>query len=244
MSARATRKGAHTGSPDRTVHRWVNALGAVQRALAEAGTVVCEPARVSITAPAGGTRVYAGRAVDLSGTGRDLAEAGRVMGGSELRWFDDDVAFGTGTALTRTFSRLGTHTLKLVGSNCSSVDAEATIALEVIDHTAAPGTAAIRSPANDANFIVDTEVGGTWFAHVTLTGEATYVDGTVVPDSRLRWRSNLEGVLGTGGQRVVRLRSDVCGARVHTVTLEVLDGAGTRVLMQRSIQVRIESPPC
>lgn len=235
---------AHTGSPDRSVHRWVNALGAVRRALSEAGTTVCEAPRVSIGAPASGTRVYAGRAVDFSGAGVDLAEGGRAMGGSELRWFDDGVAFGTGTALNRTFSRLGAHTIKLVGSNCSAVDGEATIALEVIDHTAAPGTAAIRSPENDASFLVDTEVGGTWFASVTLTGEATYVDGTPVPDARLRWRSNVEGVLGTGGQRVSRLRSELCSPTVHTVTLEVLNGDGTSVLTNRSIQVRIQNPPC
>ena len=242
--ARILLETAHTGSPDRSVHRWVNALGAVRRALSEAGTTVCEPARVSIGAPASGTRVYAGRAVDFSGSGVDLSEGGRALSGSELRWFDDDVSFGTGTAPSRTFTRLGAHTIKLVGSNCSAVDGEARIALEVIDHTAAPGTAAIRSPANNASFLVDVQVAGTWYANVTLTGEATYVDGTVVPDARLRWRSNVEGVLGTGGQRISRLRSELCSPTVHTVTLEVLSGDGSSVLTTRSIQVRIENPPC
>lgn len=234
---------AHTGSPDASVPRWVNAHAAVRRALG--GTVICEPPNVTIASPSDGYTLQAGESVTFTGSAIGLSEG--ALPGSALSWLDNGAALGSGFSVTESFASPGDHVVTLTARGCSAITGQASIRVHVV---AAPAANASRilSPGDGAGFLVDASDGSGFYKDVALSGDATNSDGSAVPPERLHWSYTLNGVrteIGNGNTPTARLANNGCTTLDYVITLEVLDSSGAVIpALTRSITVHIFNAPC
>ena len=139
---------AHTGSPDASVHRWVNAHAAVTRALG--GTRLCEPPNVTIGSPFDGYTANAGATITFTGSAYGLSEGG--LPDSGLSWSDNGAALGGGSSVTASYPTPGDHTIQLIAQGCSAITGQATITIHIIAPPAA-NQSRLLSPSDGASFL-------------------------------------------------------------------------------------------
>jgi hypothetical protein len=176
-------------------------------AAASVGVVIDAAPSVVLTAPLDGLTASPGDPVTMVATASD-AEDGDL--GAAVAWASDlDGPLGVGRSLVVTTLRSGTHTLTATVADAAG--RTATTQVTVIVN--APPALAITAPADGSV----TAPGGI----VTLTGTAADAeDGDL--GAAITWRSNLDGLLGTGATLdVATLRSGT-----HTVTASVTDHGG------------------
>src|SRR6185295_1569281 len=139
---------------------------------------------VRITAPASGARVGEDVAVALRATATD-AEDGDLA--SRIEWSSSlDGALGTGATPVVTTLRAGVHTIIAQVRDAGGLSGRATITLTV---THRPLVRITTPTDGTVVFVASLPLG--------LTGEATDAeDGDL--HSRLAWRSDLDGPLGSG----------------------------------------------
>jgi hypothetical protein len=154
-----------------------------------------------------------GYSVERSSDGRSFAQIGQV-GANTAAW--TDIGLNSGTAYyyrVRAFNNTGNSAY----SNVASAQTQA-----AASSNNAP-TAAISSPLNNATY----DFGGA----VTFSGSANDAqDGNLT--AAMRWTSNLDGQIGTGGSFSRTLSSGV-----HTITASVTDSGGVTASSQVTITV-------
>ena len=137
---------------------------------------------------------------------------------------------------SHTFEEQGTHTVTVRVTGEYGVPREDSVEINVVEPVAAPGTAVIEHPEDGDLFFADGEDEGGPYAEVLVVGYANYGDGSSVPPDRLVWESSLNGELGTGRHRDVRLYTGT-----HTLTVKVLDEDGHVVFTSDSIEIKVDS---
>ena len=137
---------------------------------------------------------------------------------------------------SHTFEEQGTHTVTVRVTGEYGVPREDSVEINVVEPVAAPGTAVIEHPEDGDLFFADGEDEGGPYAEVFVVGYANYGDGSSVPPDRLVWESSLNGELGTGRHRDVRLYTGT-----HTLTVKVLDEDGHVVFTSDSIEIKVDS---
>ncbi|MCC6847328.1 MAG: phytase [Deltaproteobacteria bacterium] len=180
---------------------------------------------VAITRPAGGSRVPVGMPVRLEAVATD-AEAGDLS--SAIQWTSSiDGALGSGARVDRTLSA-GLHTLtaEVVDTNGARAVDSATLVVGT------PPTIAILAPADGTPVPPGTVV--------ELRGQAADADGRPL-DAAIRWSSDRDGDLGTGG-----VFSATLSTGAHVVTAAVLGASGIEArtaitVVVRSATLRVEA---
>ncbi len=214
---------AHTGSGDPEVPRWVNALGAVQRAVG--GDT---PPFLEITSPANGATILANTFTGLSANAEDLETSVSVV------WRLDGVEIARGASVTaRLDASFGTHTLEAQAfdttGNASPVDSiEVTL-------TNAPPTVEIVAPRSSEERCQDQDIiatgqitdpngdpgptAGSWFVNGVLSGTGTTLRITA-------------GTLAIGRQELEYSVTDGAFVRSFRTNFQVVDcsGAPVRIL--------------
>ncbi len=163
---------------------------------------------VVIAAPASGTEIMPGAALQLSATATD-PEDGNLT--AAIAWTSDRAgSLGTGGAIATTLlTASGTHVLTASVTDGSGRSGAATVSV-VVD---ARPVVAITGPAGGSEF----EPG----VAVVLTGTASDAeDGNL--GGAIAWRSNRDGALGTGASVTVT----TLGSGTHTITATVTDSRG------------------
>ena len=173
----------------------------------------------TITAPPDGSTVAEGDPVTLSGTATDT-EDGDLS--ASLIWVSDrDGTLGTGASVTRSDLSVGLHAITALVADSGGLAASDQIALTV---NGAPEVTITAPP--DGSIVAEGDP-------VTLTGTATDPeDGDLAAD--LTWRSNKNGVLGTGAS----ITFSSLSKGKHTITASVTDSAG--VAGSDKIKLRIK----
>jgi hypothetical protein len=173
---------------------------------------------LAITSPPDGASIGGGTPIVLSGTAYDR-EDGPLDGA--LAWSSDrDGALGTGPALTVRLSE-GSHRVTARVVDRAGHAATAGVTVEV---TPVPPAVQITSPADGS---------------ATLAGEPVTLQGRADDPTegdlagRLSWRSDLQGILGTGGTLVVTELQ----AGTHVVTASVTDASGLSGLASVTLRV-------
>src|SRR5262249_8054393 len=166
---------------------------------------------VAIMAPSNGTVMFAANPLALVGTATDV-EDGPVAARS--RWTSSlNGGLGTGSHVTATGLRPGTHTITAAAKDSDGRAGQAQLTIRVRPPNVPP-TIVITSPGNGAS----TPAGTT----VTLTATATDDWDTGDLGSRIQWTSSRDGVIpGIGASRTVVLHEGV-----HTLTASLVDSDG------------------
>jgi len=178
---------------------------------------------VNITSP-GGKAVYSQSApVTLSATAYDQRE-GDVS--HTIRWQSSrDGKLGIGATMTVYLSE-GEHTLTALAQNSRRVRGRASVVITIGGDVDNAPTLTINSPTNNSSF--DSE------AQISFSGSASDLeDGNL--DYGIRWNSNIDGFLGTGGNITANL-----SAGDHLVTASVSDSADQQA--QVAINLSINEP--
>jgi hypothetical protein len=176
-----------------------------------------------ITAPMTGASRSAAATLSLTGTGTDPEDG--TLTGSSLSWASDlDGALGTGSPLDVTGLSVGRHRIQL-----TATDTAGAVGIDSIDVfiTAPnqPPTVTITAPPVGTSVTAGTPL--------TLTGSASDPEDGALTGSALTWRSNLDGLLGTGAS----LTTSSLTAGTHQLTLTAVDSGGLTGSASRSAQV-------
>lgn len=185
---------------------------------------------VGIDAPAPGATACAGQAVLLRGHATDVNQP-LGLPDSAFEWRSTRGGFiGYGPSRMTSTLPVGAQSIVLRVTDDGGLTTPASVPLTVLAATDpacsnTPPTAHIVSPADGAIFDA-TGHDGEWFIEVDLVGTGSDLE-TPPAGLSYRWSTDrVEGLLGTGATRRVRLHT-VGGVRTtHTVTLRVTDGAG------------------
>ncbi|PIE70202.1 MAG: hypothetical protein CSA22_09040 [Deltaproteobacteria bacterium] len=171
------------------------------------------PPTATISFPADGSTYAAGESVVLTGSGYD-AEDGAIPGdtdGTRLSWSSSvDGFLGSGSGVTIPVSSLsrGNHVITLTAID--SEGATGTTSVGVTVSNTIP-TVTIDYPLTGATF----DFGDT----VTFNGQGTDTEDGDLTDRQLVWRSDLDGVIGTGASVQVQTLS----RGTHEITLTGTD---------------------
>ncbi len=164
---------------------------------------------VAIASPAGGTMVAPGESINFAATADDVQDGDLS---SSIAWSSDvDGPLGVGGNLSASLSTLGEHEITATVSDSGGLPGSDTITL-VVEVTNAPPVVDITAPADGLS------VG----AGTTVTFAATAdddLDGDV--SASIRWTSDLDGLLGSGGS----VASSSLSTGTHVVTAEATDSA-------------------
>ncbi|TMA69280.1 MAG: DNRLRE domain-containing protein, partial [Deltaproteobacteria bacterium] len=185
-------------------------------------TIVPSPPVVTITAPAAGTRVFAGTTLTFSGTAMDATDGNLTAG---LRWTSDrDGAIGSGAAFSTSRLSIGTHTITATATDRGNLVGQAPLTL-IIRGPNVPPVVTIVKPADGGALL-----GG---KPVLLSADATDAeDGDL--SAAIHWTSSLDGALGTGGLVLVPSLS----IGTHTLTAVVTDGDGATATTSVTVAIR------
>src|SRR6185295_11265483 len=109
---------------------------------------------------------------------------------SQLKWVSSlDGNLGTGASISATTLTIGTHVITASVTDSSGAPGQAQVTVRVRGPNVAP-VVTITAPTNNGSVAAGTPV--------TLTATATDdFDGPLT--SQIRWTSNLDNALGTGG---------------------------------------------
>ena len=188
-----------------------------------AGTADTAPT-VTVLSPVNGAQAGTGTAVAFSGSALDNPD-GDISG--KLTWRSNlDGQIGTGASFSRALSA-GNHTVTATVQDSIGFTVSKSIMVYVTTQTptnTAPSVT-ISTPSNGAVVAAGTSM--------TFSGSANdSQDGNLT--SRMTWRSNIDGQIGTGGSFSRTLTSGT-----HTITASVTDNGG--LAGQRSISVSVGS---
>jgi hypothetical protein len=187
---------------------------------------------VAVTYPPPGSTFFAGQLVTLRAVASD--PDGEPIPGAALTWSSDrDGALGAGADVAVTLS-VGAHAVTVTAVDGLGAAASATVPVEVRAETGRPSVR-IVSPAS-----------GTLVAPgqtVRLVGEGTDPEDGALPDASLAWRSDRDGLLGTGAIVDVVLSGPAVQCEpetvTHTVTLTATDSAGNTASVETFVGVGI-----
>jgi hypothetical protein len=175
---------------------------------------------VTITAPADGTTVNDGAAVNFTGTASDT-EDGDIT--AAISWTSSiDGALGTGGSVNATLS-VGTHTITATVTDSGGLPASDVITVNV---NGGPSVT-ITAPADGTTVNDGAAVNFTGTASDTEDGDLT---------AAISWTSSIDGALGTGGSVNATL-----SVGTHTITATVTDSGGLPA--SDVITVHVLNPP-
>lgn len=196
-------------SPDPKVHRgYVDALRAVQAVRPN------QPPVVQWAGPPSGTVAWTGASLTAQASDPEVS--------SQMIWqWPITVAFSSnidGPLCSDSippygcFSgplTLGNHVVTATATDAFGATSSATRNFHAVNHPPAPD-------------IAEPLANGTYFAHQPVTLEAFVLDpDELIPQNGVQWRSNLDGVLGTGWSR-----DQMLSAGAHVLTVIATDGQG------------------
>lgn len=216
-----------------------------------------QPPTASIVAPAAGSSFTQGTAVTFSGAGSD-PETG-AMSGSALRWSSNRSGFlGNGASITTTNLAVGAHVVTLVVRDPMGATATATRNITITPRTAGTGAGTGTGTGTGTGSGTNTGTGGgsagptesnrTPFglmsspAHrsvhpqgttIVFTGSANDPEDGPLTGSALTWRSNRDGLLGTG----TSLTRNNLSVGEHLVSFTARDSKGITYTHYRVIEV-------
>src|SRR5205823_4556024 len=181
-----------------------------------------QPPEIAITAPAAGTRVFAGTSLTFSGTAMDATDGNLTAG---LRWTSDrDGAIGSGPSFSTSRLSIGTHVITAAATDRGSLVGQAPLTL-IIRGPNVPPVVTIVKPADGGAVL-----GG---KPVLLSADATDAeDGDL--SASIQWTSSLDGALGTGALILVPSLS----IGTHTLTAVVTDGDGATATTNVTVAIR------
>ena len=175
---------------------------------------------VTISAPVNLTTILQGTALTFAGAATDK-EDGNLT--SKLAWTSSlEGPLGGGGSFSRVLSA-GTHTIKATVTDSRGLSASKQVTVTVTASTNKAPSVTISKPANLAIFKEGTAI--------SFAGSATDPeDGGLT--AKLKWRSSLDGALGTGGSlsRVLRVGT-------HLISASVTDSGGKSASKTVSITV-------
>jgi len=205
---------AHTGSPDDTVDRWVNAYDAVIKALG--GN---EPPEITIFSPEDGESVSANRLVVFVADATDREDGTPTVTWSALRHEDQEPGhyvapayLGNGTNFEEKLS-YGTYTITATAEDSHGSTAEDSITVTAVND--AP-IVQIAEPPDGSEFYEGEPI------HLRATSSDINEPGDQLADAQISWTLDIVGNLGTGHERTVNLR----GQGTHTITVRGTDSEG------------------
>ena len=177
-----------------------------------------------ISNPIHGAVYTVGEQVTLSGSATDQEDGSLSQ---KIRWSSNiDDSLGTGGSLAVSLSE-GTHIITARVSDSAGLQSSSSVSVEVLPQEV-PNTSpelVISNPIDGAVYTVGEQV--------TLSGSATdQEDGSL--SQKIRWSSNIDDSLGTGGSLAVSLSEGT-----HIITARVSDSAG----LQSSSSVTVEVLP-
>jgi len=181
--------------------------------VAKAPTVEITSPPVALNLGADQTMVLRGRAFEISPG--DIPD-------SALRWTIDGVAAGSGPMAEWRPSGEGAHLAVLSATSPSGVIASASRNFSVGPATGRP-IVIIRSPLSGS--AVEVDASGTRSAPVQFVVDVTDASGASVP-AIIRWRSSLDGVIGTGRVISVPLSGARCSLFTHKISVSAQTGKG------------------
>ena len=176
----------------------------------------------TILSPANGQSVAAGTTVTFSGSATDTPD-GDVS--SYISWQSNiDGKIGSGAKFSRTLTA-GSHTITATATDSTGNTSSANITLKVTSTTNTAPAVSISNPNNGAAVPAGTSM--------TFSGSANDTeDGSLT--TKLVWRSNIDGQIGTGGSF-----SRTLTAGSHTITATATDAGG--LTGQKSVTVSVSS---
>lgn len=170
------------------------------------------PPVVTITRPTNGATLVLGMATPLQGSATDL-EDGALQGASLVWRSNVDGALGSGASVMATLTQ-GVHALTLTATDSMGATGSASVTVSVNAANNQPPTATITSPSS-----MQTVFQG---ASLSFTGTGQDPEDGPLAGAALTWRSNLDGVLGTGSP----LSTMALTVGDHTITLIAQDSGG------------------
>jgi serine protease len=194
---------AHTGSADGLVNRWVNAFGAVKKALGLADI----PPTIDISSE---PDLFDPRSVTLRAVVADTEDGSSCC---EVAWSSDvDGPLGSGLSLPHTFASAGTRIVTAVATDSQGVTNHASLSVTT---TATAPTVNISSPDTSQPIYP-----GLSYA---LTGTALETSGDLCPSSsgatRLWSSSNAGDTIGNSGVCSTSIKFGSTGVRQLTFTV-------------------------
>ena len=179
----------------------------------------------NITFPPSGSTYFTSQKVNLRGYGFDPDEP---IPNTNLSWTSNlSGSLGMGGDLWVSLLE-GSHTITLTAKDSLGETGKDSIVVNVQAGEGYP-TAQILKPAS--NTIVGLN------EPLNFEGKGTDPEDGDLPDANLQWRSNVDGLLGTGKGLQKTLSGSTCTQTEHTITLEVTDSDGHKAT--HSIVVRV-----
>lgn len=189
--------------------------------------VVAQPPVASIFSPAEGATFAADDTIVFRGDGFDYQDG--ALPNTALVWQVNGVNIGTGRLVTSVISTQGPATVSLTVTNSAGLSTTAT---HTINITAAQGNPSvlITQPADGSQFRYSTDV-------ITFEDSAHAAGGGAIPDTAIRWSSDIDGFLGTGSVLLHTLSGGPCGISIHHITVIVTDTNGKTASDTITVQV-------
>ena len=172
---------------------------------------------VALSQPSADGSYFDHQPIQLSAAISDLDEL--PFPDNQVSWSSDrDGELGMGRSIS-TLLTLGTHSLKVRAIDEMGLAAEQSVDITVLSGAGKP-IADISSPV--ANQSVSPGMSLAFTATVSDPEDGT------LPNAQIEWRSNIDGLLGTGPAITSTLSAnpDPCDRRTHTITLKLTDSNG------------------
>jgi len=220
--------------------------------------VLNDAPRVSIDFPARNERFFQATAIDLGGNSADLnnVESRSRLTDAQVTWYVDGRRLANGHTATIPAGSLslGRHQIVFEGTD-GFLRARDTVWITILANpTNLPPAVQITSPAHSASFDADQHDAGGWYKTVHLSWTATDPEDGILPFSRLRWTTRIDGgreealdvqVLRSRSGMVLGYRTKLYTRRpfgsVHEITLTATDSAGNVVRKRITVAVNILS---
>jgi len=189
------------------------------RAINERTILVNSPGNTApfaqINSPANNSSSYLGDTINFNGAAYDNQEG---VISSRLQWLSDrDGLIATGASFNTTSLSVGDHQIRAVAADNAGAKGAATVSIKVLpipDNF--PPELRLSSPGLGSRYLAGDNIIFQAAASDRESGDIT---------SLIEWKSNLSGVLGTGG----RISVSTLPAGQHQITASVIDAGGAKV---------------
>ncbi len=184
-------------------------------------TFALPPTNVSIELPANGASFKTGDAVTFVGNASDPEDG--TLTGNSLKWFSHiDGILGEGSTITYSRLKEGSHQISLVAEDSEGNTKTAQIKIQI---TNPPPEITITSPLNNSTYTPNNTI--------SFNAEARDEQDGPLTGSSIQWRSDKDGVIGTGEY----LQSSKLTTGTHIITAKATDshGASTEASVTISI---------